>query len=160
MIKKCKRCLYDSQHPFGLTFNSKGVCSGCLIHEEKYKINWENKKDDLHIFFQKIRKKKRSYDCIVPVFGDAEDYYVIEKVLSFNLNPLIVHINNYFYNDIGWYNFQNLITHFDLDSHTLNPKIETYKNLVRKSLRKYNNIMWPYNCLLKSYPVEAAIQKN
>ena len=56
MIKKCKRCLYDSQHPFGLTFNSKGVCSGCLIHEEKYKINWENKKDDLNIFFLKIRK--------------------------------------------------------------------------------------------------------
>ena len=133
---------------------------GVLSMRKNIKLIGKIKKTTFIFFFQKIRKKKRSYDCIVPVFGDAEDYYVIEKVLSFNLNPLIVHINNYFYNDIGWYNFQNLITHFDLDSHTLNPKIETYKNLVRESLRKYNNIMWPYNCLLKSYPVSLLFKKN
>ena len=39
-IKFCKKCLYSSEHPLGITFNEDGVCSGCLIHEEKEKLDW------------------------------------------------------------------------------------------------------------------------
>ena len=34
-IQFCKRCLYSTDHPLGLTINNDGICSGCEIHEEK-----------------------------------------------------------------------------------------------------------------------------
>ena len=40
-IKYCKKCLYNSYHPLGITFNNQGICSGCLVHEEKFKIDWK-----------------------------------------------------------------------------------------------------------------------
>lgn len=160
MINKCKNCLYDRSHPFGLVIDENGVCSGCNTHKEKYSIDWNLKKERLRTIINKKIDKKKPYDCIVPIVGDAEDYFVIEKVLSLDLNPLVVHINNYFYNDIGWYNFQNLITHFDLDCQTFNPNMDKYKNAVRESLRKYNNIYWPYLNLLKTYPIKLALEKK
>jgi N-acetyl sugar amidotransferase len=160
MIKKCKKCLYDEDHPFGIVIYSDGICSGCKTHDEKYKIDWKERKNVLQEILKKRIKKNRSYDCIVPIFGDAEDYYIIEIVLSFGLNPLIVHVNNYFNNDIAWFNVQNLITYFDLDCHTYNPNFLSYQNAVKESLRKYNNILWPYLNLIKTYPVHLAIKKN
>ena len=41
-IKQCKRCLYKSNHPLGITFNKDGICSGCQIHEEKDSLNWND----------------------------------------------------------------------------------------------------------------------
>ena len=31
----CRQCLYGDSHPLGLTINEDGLCSGCIIHEEK-----------------------------------------------------------------------------------------------------------------------------
>ena len=39
MKKVCKKCLYDTNHPLGLTINEEGICSGCLIHDEKYNLD-------------------------------------------------------------------------------------------------------------------------
>ena len=46
-LKFCKRCLYTNHHPFGITFNEEGVCSGCLIHEEKDALDWNFRLDKL-----------------------------------------------------------------------------------------------------------------
>ena len=40
-IKFCKRCLYSNYHPLGITFDDEDVCSGCKIHEEKDKLDWD-----------------------------------------------------------------------------------------------------------------------
>jgi hypothetical protein len=42
-MRYCKRCLYPENHPLGITFDHKGLCSGCLVHEEKYNIDWDKK---------------------------------------------------------------------------------------------------------------------
>ena len=42
----CKKCFYHDEHPLKITFND-GICSGCLIHNEKYKIDWSQKKAKL-----------------------------------------------------------------------------------------------------------------
>ena len=92
----------------------------------------------------------------MPVIGDAEDYYVLDKVLKLGLNPLVVSINDYFRNDIGWYNYHNLITHFDVDSMNYSPEMYTYKNLIAASLRKYNHIHLPALLLHTAFPVHVA----
>ena len=46
-VKVCRRCLYDENHPLGITFDEDGVCSGCRIHEEKLTLDWNDRLDSL-----------------------------------------------------------------------------------------------------------------
>lgn len=157
---KCKNCLYPESHAFGLTFHD-GICSGCFTHNEKYQLNWEARKEALLEKISLISKKNNSkYDCVIPYSGDAEDYHVVSLVLGMGLNPLMVSINDYFLNDIGWHNAHNLITHFDLDSYNFNPEISAYKELVRTSLRKYTHALWPSLALKSAFPIHVAKQKK
>jgi len=139
----------------------EGECSGCYTHREKDLLDWS----DRRVIFEELVRhccdsRKRQYDCVVPVQGDAEDYFVITKVLEFGLNPLVVHVNDYFQNEIGWHNFHNLITYFDLDSVVYNPELFTYKEMVRTCLRKFNHILWPSIALRTAFPVHIAKQRK
>ena len=157
---KCKTCSYTANHPLGIAFKN-GVCSGCSTHKEKYQIDWMKKKDAISETLAQILKSNKSkYDCVIPFSGDAEDYYTVDIVLKLGLNPLMVSVNDYFLNDIGWHNAHNLITHFDLDSYCFNPEISAYKELVRTSLRKHNHALWPSFALKSSFPVHVAKQKK
>ena len=158
-MAQCKACLYTTGHPFGLTLID-GLCSGCITHKEKYSIDWDGKYRELKNIANWAKDRSKTYDCVVPVVGDAEDYYVVSKVLELGLNPLIVSVNSYFLNDIGWSNLQNLITNFDLDSWIYNPEIHTYKELIRTSLRKYNHMYLPWLQLHTSFPVHVAKEKK
>lgn len=155
MPKECNKCLYDINHPFGLSIYDDG-CSGCLTHEEKYVINWDEKLQELYDIVKEVKRKNRTYDCVVPVVGDAEDYYVLSKVIEIGLNPLVVCVNDYFKNNIGWHNLHQLITHFDIDSIVFNPDMRVYKDLVRTSLRKHNHILLPFLTLHTSFPIHIA----
>ena len=97
---QCKACLYTTKHPFGLTLTD-GLCSGCITHKEKYFINWDKKYKDLEDIAKWAKGKTKSYNCIVPVIGDAEDYYVVSKVLDLGLNPLIVSVNSYILGNVA-----------------------------------------------------------
>lgn len=159
MQQNCPKCNYPKTHPFGLII-SEGECSGCVTHEEKNSIDWQLKREVLEKELYKYKKKGQKYDCVVPVVGDAEDYFTLSKVLELGLSPLVVCVNDYFKNDIGWKNFHQLITYFDVDSFTFNPDIRVYKDLVRTSLRKFDHIMLPFLQLHTSFPVHVAYERN
>ena len=158
-MQNCECCLYSSNHPLGLEFVS-GVCTGCFTFEEKNTIDWSEREANLNDIVKVYKKSSRGYDCVIPVVGDAEDYYVTSKVLSLGLRPLIVAVNDYYKNDIGWHNLHNLITYFDVDSIVYNPDLSTYKELVRTSLRKYNHVLLPFLQLHTSFPVHIAVQRR
>ena len=139
MPSSYQTCLYRSDHPLGLSFqvdSTVAMCSGCLTHAEKHQDIWEAQQAYLHALIKSHQKQKRQYDCVVPVVGDAEDYFTLTQVLELGLSPLVVSVNDYFRNDIGWHNLHQLITYFDLDSLIFNPDLRVYKELVRTSLRK------------------------
>lgn len=159
MLLNCPKCHYPLNHPFGLTINEL-ECSGCLTHKEKDQINWDDKANELDFILGRFKKQHSRYDCVVPVVGDAEDYYTLSKVLGAGLSPLVVCVNDYFKNDIGWHNLHNLITHFDVDSFVFNPDIRVYKDLVRTSLRKFDHIMLPFLQLHTAFPVHIAHERK
>ena len=154
MEKKCIICGYTNSHPFGFSFKGEN-CMGCITHQEKYKLDWDNRLLRLKEIIKET-KSSSVYDCVIPVVGDAEDYYVVSEVLKLKINPLLVSVNSYFLNDIGWQNLHNLITYFDLDSVVYNPDINTYKELIRTSLRKYKHALLPFHQLHTSFPVHIA----
>ena len=155
----CKSCLYSDLHPFGLTF-ADGICSGCVLHDEKDHLDWVNRKEKLKGEIKKISKLSRGYDCVVPVIGDAEDYFVLSRVLELGLSPLVVCVNDYFKNDIGWYNLHNLITYFDVDSIVYNPDLQAYQELIKVSMRKFDHILLPFLQLHTSFPVHIAKDRS
>jgi len=159
MQSACRKCLYNTSHPFGLTLNN-GECSGCLTHKEKDFFDWEIKRLELLNVLKKYKTSGRKYDCVVPVVGDAEDFYTLSKVMELGLAPLVVAVNDYFRNDIGWHNIHQLITFFDVDSFIFNPDIRVYKELVKTSLRKYNHILLPFLQLHTSFPVHVAVERR
>lgn len=159
MQQICPKCHYPKTHPFGLIIHEK-ECSGCFTHREKDTIDWSIKREELDCELSKYTKNSLKYDCVVPVTGDAEDFYTLSKVLELGLSPLVVSVNDYFKNDIGWHNLHQLITHFDVDSFIFNPDIRVYKDLVRTSLRKYDHILLPFLQLHTSFPVHVAYERK
>jgi hypothetical protein len=159
---QCSQCLNDIKHPMGQVIDKSGLCTGCITHKEKDKIDWDEKWSTLQDKCSKILKNRGedTYDCIIPLNADAEDYYIVELALSLNLKPLLLYVNNYFGTDLSWKNLHNLETHFDLDMITFNPNFVTYKEAVRTSLRKFNSIYWPYQALKTAYPVSLALDMD
>ena len=52
-----------------------GVCSACLWSKEKEKINWKDRKSELHELCDKFRSKDGSYDCVVPGSGGKDSAF-------------------------------------------------------------------------------------
>ena len=155
----CKKCLYSSSHPLGLTFNDKGICSGCEIHQEKYDLNWEKRFQKLVKITKQYRSKtKNNYDCIVPVSGGSESYFVLDIVKNkLKLNPLLVSYNKYYNSDLGVRNLSNLRIKFDCDIIIQNVNPQSVKKITRTTLREFGSIYW--HCLAGQtvFPVQSAV---
>ena len=159
-MQVCTRCLYTSSHPLGLTFDAEGVCSGCRIHEEKDQLGWYERAERLGEIFQAYRNISGSnYDCIVPVSGARDSYFVVHMVKHiYGMNPLLVTYNKHYNTAIGVRNLANLRMRFNCDIMTLTVNPETVKKITRSSLRRFGSLYW--HCLAGQtvYPVQIAVK--
>ena len=75
----CSRCLYPSNHPYGIVFNENNLCSGCIVHDEKNVINWKKKFQILKklVWEYKKRNSGQNFDCIVPVTGGSDSFFIL-----------------------------------------------------------------------------------
>ncbi len=159
-IQFCKKCLYSSSHPFGITFNDEGICSGCEIHDEKDNLDWEHRLNDLKKIIKKYKSKsKKNYDCIVPVSGGGDSYFIVHVVKNIlKLNPLLVSNNKYFNTEIGIKNLTNLRIKFDTDILMQNLNILSVKKITKYTLTEYGNIYWPIIAGQTVFPVQIAVK--
>jgi len=160
-MQYCNCCVYPSNHPLGITFDDEGICSGCRVHEEKYKINWKKKKEELKKLFKPYKKKNNIYDCIIPVAGNGDDYFVTDLVKNeLGMNPLLVTYNSHFNTKIGIRNLSRLITNLDCDHllNTVGP--DSVKIISRITLKKLGNIYWHVLAGTQTFPVQVALKFN
>ena len=159
-IQFCTRCLYSSQHALGITFDKQGLCSGCIIHDEKNSLNWDYRIKKLKKLIKPYKSKSRkTYDCIVPVSGSNDSHYIVHIVKNIlNLNPLLVHYNKYFNTPIGISNLANLRIKFDADIISKNVNMNSIKKIVKHTLFEYHNIYWHILAGHSVFPLEAAIK--
>ena len=110
-INFCKRCLYSDSHPLGIIINENGVCSGCTIHEEKDKLDWNERFNLLKKIIKDYKSKnKNNYDCVIPVTGSQDSYYTVHLAINkLGLKPLLVSYNKYFNTPLGIKNLSNKI---------------------------------------------------
>jgi N-acetyl sugar amidotransferase len=156
----CKRCLYSTAHPLGLIIDEDGICSGCRIHEEKDTLDWNKRFGLLEDIVRPYRSSKGDqYDCIVPVTGANDSYYIVNIVKNrLGLNPLLVTYNKYFNTPLGIRNLANLRIKFNCDILYQNVNPISVKNITRTTLRNFGNIYWPILAGQTVFPVQTAVR--
>ena len=156
----CKRCLYSTAHPLGLVLDAEGICSGCRIHEEKDRLDWSERWEKLEALVSPYRNTMGSnYDCIVPVTGAQDSYYIVHLVKErLGLNPLLVTYNKYFNTPLGIRNLANLRIRFNCDILYQNVNPISVRNTTRSTLRQFGSIYWPILAGQTVFPVQTAVR--
>ena len=123
-VKFCKKCVMSNQRPasaveFKHTINSKkttmhfdeeGVCDACRMAEEKEKIDWKKREEELLRLLDKYRRNDGYYDCLVPGSGGKDSAYQAHVLkYKYGMNPLTVTWPPILYTDYGYENWKNWI---------------------------------------------------
>ncbi|MEN9417821.1 MAG: hypothetical protein RI988_1441 [Pseudomonadota bacterium] len=159
-LQHCRRCLYTSAHPLGLVIDAEGICSGCRVHEEKDRLDWRERWERLTRLVAPYRSTSgEQYDCIVPVSGAGDSYYIVHLVKErLGLNPLLVAYNKYFNTPLGIRNLAHLRIRFDCDIVQQNVNPRSVKKITRTTLREVGSMYW--HCLAGQsvFPVQTAVR--
>ena len=159
-LQFCRRCLYGSDHPLGLVIDADGICSGCRLHEEKDALDFRPRWSRLESLVRPYRALDgRNYDCIVPVSGANDSYFIVHLVKErLGLNPLLVTYNKYFNTELGIRNLANLRIRFNCDILVQNVNPVSVKRITRAALRQFGSIYW--HCLAGQtvFPVQTAVR--
>ncbi len=152
--------MYPSTHPLHLTFDEKGVCSGCRVHEEKNRLDWKERAEKLGEILREYRNRSgNNYDCVLPVSGARDSYFIVHTVKKiYGMNPLLVTYNKHYNTTVGVRNLANLRIQFDCDimTQTINP--ETVKKITRGTLRRFGSIYWHCIAGQTVFPVQIAVK--
>lgn len=157
--RACARCLYTTWHPLGLVLDEQGVCSGCRVHEEKETLDWSKRWQQLETLVAPYRgKAPDNYDCIVPVTGARDSFFIVHTVKKLGLNPLLVTYNKLYNTDLGIRNLARLRTAFDADILTFTANPDSIRKITRATLRRLGSIYW--HCLAGQtvFPVQCAVR--
>ncbi len=158
-IKYCSKCLNPSNHPLGIIFDKNGICGGCNVHDEKYKIDWNKKLEKLGNFFHSKKNRNKYYDCIIPVVGNGDDFFVTHIAKNIlKINPLLVSYNTGFNTKVGIRNLSRLISRLDCDHFqiTANPKI--VKKISFETFKKTGDFYWHILAGNQAFPVQVAVK--
>jgi len=158
-INFCKRCLYSTTHPLGLILDEEGICSGCRIHEEKDKLDWADRFEKLKRIVKPYRSKSGSnYDCIVPVSGGNDSYFIVDVVKNrLGMNPLLVSYNKFWNTETGIWNLANLRTTFNCDILFQNVNPQSVKKIVANTLSEFGSIYWHCIAGQTVFPVQVSV---
>ena len=153
-MRYCKKCVIPDTRP-GIVFDDEGVCFPCRAAEERKKINWDERFEELKELCDKYRGKKGSYyDCIITVSGGKDSYfqiYVMKELMK--MNPLLVNINNFTWTDTGRKNFDNMSDTFDCDTISLHLNRKLARKLSWKALVKLGSPNWYWDRAVYVFPI-------
>ena len=114
----CSNCVYPSSFARVMSFDEKGICSGCETSKEKFKIDWKERKKQLIEILEENKKNKNSndiYDCIIPVSGGKDSFFQAHTIKSLGYNALLVTYNGNNYSQTGLRNVQKMRESFGFD---------------------------------------------
>jgi len=135
--KICTRCLMDDTVR-GITFDEKGECTFCKIHddlEKKYPLD-DTAPQRVQLLVDKIKQdgKGKKYDCILGVSGGRDSTYTLYNAVKLGLRPLAVHFDNGWNSEIAVQNIKNSTNILGVDLHTHVADWEEFKDLQRSFL--------------------------
>ena len=115
-MKYCKKCSMPDTRPMSI-FDNDCVCQACRNYEKREKVDWMQRRKELKKLCDKYRQDDGSYDCIIPVSGGKDSYFLVHTIVKkMNMHPLLVTVTDSFtHTNAGTANLRNLIETFKLN---------------------------------------------
>lgn len=159
MIKYCINCLFPETKP-DLEFDNKGVCSACNYFNDRPKIDWDKRHQELLKIVEKHKNKSGSnWDCIVPSSGGKDSTTQALRAREIGLNPLIVTATTCDLSAIGRRNIDNL-KNLGFDTIEVSPSKIIRCKLNKIGLMQVGDISWPEHAGIFTIPIRIAVQMN
>jgi N-acetyl sugar amidotransferase len=156
----CKRCVMSNQRPASavefkhtkdskkttLNIDEEGVCDACRVAEQKERIDWKKREEELLRLLDKHRRNDGQYDCIVPGSGGKDSVFQAHVLkYKYGMHPLTVTWPPILYTDYGYKNFRNWIEVGGFDNITFNQNGKVMKLLTRLSIE---NLLHPFQTFM------------
>ncbi|MEB3295253.1 MAG: N-acetyl sugar amidotransferase [Synechococcales bacterium] len=157
-VQYCSKCVYPAVSATPLTFDDRGVCSGCRVHEQKANIDWKQRWEWLKELTDEYRSDT-NYDIVIPVSGGKDSYFQTHiAVRELGLKPLLVtyHGNNYL--PEGEYNLYRMREIFDCDHIIVRPAVKTLIKMNRIGFELQGDMNWQGHCGIFTVPIQVAVR--
>ncbi|MFH1360708.1 MAG: N-acetyl sugar amidotransferase [Candidatus Omnitrophota bacterium] len=130
--KICTRCIVDTTVA-GATFDEKGECSYCKLHdklEKEFPLNDDGEKK----FDQIVEKIKRAgrnnkFDCVIGISGGRDSIYTLYLTKKLGLRPLAVHFNDGYGNPVAGENMKKATQKLSVELRTITSNWRESKDL-------------------------------
>lgn len=159
-VKFCRRCVMSNQRPVSevefkhtietkkrtMTFDEEGICDACRANEQKEKINWQQREEELLQLLDKYRSKDGSYDCLVPGSGGKDSAYQAHILkYKYGMHPLTVTWPPILYTEYGYENWKNWIDIGGFDNISFRRNGRVMKLLTRLAIE---NLLHPFQTFI------------
>ncbi len=156
----CKRCVMSNQRPASsiefkhtkehkhrvLNFDEEGICDACRTAEQKEKIDWRKREEELLALLDRHRRDDGYYDCLVPGSGGKDSSMQAHLLkYKYGMHPLTVTWPPILYTDYGYKNFKNWIEIGGFDNIACKPNGKAMKLLTKLSIE---NILHPFQTFI------------
>ena len=158
-VEFCSNCVMSNQRPNSeiefkhsiktkkktLNLDKNKICDACLNAEEKEKINWKERENQLIKLLDNYRSKDGSYDCIVPGSGGKDSAMQAHLLkYKYGMNPLTITWPPILYTDYGYKNWKNWINS-GFDNISFTPNGHIMKLLTKLSVE---NLFHPFQTFI------------
>jgi N-acetyl sugar amidotransferase len=158
-FRYCVRCCMPETNE-GMEFDELGICKACRASEEKMRIDWRAKGEQLRQILEDARREAGdNYDCMVPISGgkdSAFQLHILTKV--YGCNPLAVTFSHNWFSEVGWSNLWNVVEKLDVDHIMYTPKRGLVNRLARKSLPLIGDSCWHCHAGVMAFPLQIAVK--
>lgn len=162
-MKYCKRCVMPDTRP-GIHFNEAGICSACLAYENRKKVDYRKRYEELKKLCNKYRgmNGKNGYDCMIAVSGGKDSHFQVHVMKEqMRMNPLLVTVeDNFPMTQAGIHNLKNISEEFGCNIVSMKPNIKAQKAIMRKTFEKYGKPTYFIDRYIYTYPLHMAAKFN
>ncbi len=161
-MRYCKKCVMPDTRP-GIKFNSEGVCSACIAHETKAKVDYDKRFEELKTICDKYRGMNGAgFDCAIAVSGGKDSHFQVHVMKELmHMNPVLFSVeDNLTMTEAGKHNLRNISEEFGCPIIALKPNIKLQKKLCRETFERYGKPTWYLDRLIYTYPLQMAIRFN
>ena len=158
-MKYCTKCVIPETAETH-EFSDKNVCSVCHQIEDKKKINWDERQNDLDQLILEY-KDKYDYDCIVPFSGGKDSVFALwYLVTQKKLKPLVLRFDHNFLRKTVLLNTEKALNKLGVDFINFKPNFSIVKKMMTESLIRRGDFCWHCHVGITAYPINTAIQKK
>ena len=160
-IKRCTMCILPETYP-RIQFDQQGVCNVCKAYDRYYKnIDYKGRRKKLEGIIKKAKRKRRNYDCMVPLSGGRDSSMVLYLAVKvFGLRTLAFNYDNGFFTAQAKNNMEASTNALNVDFISYKPQVSTMMKAYRTCFLKTGDFCMACNRGITTAIYKTAFEKN